>query len=213
MLGAVSGLALTACSGLSGGTGTATSTATKRTAIGVIDSVAVNAFKVQETGELASVHYVSSTRISRYVDIAAAQLKAGDCLSVRSNSPAGAATVSADRIQVLTPGSGGCRYAGHSATAARPFGPFAAFGTVTAVAPQSLTLSEEVPGASPSTRTARVTTTSATQIIALQPAAGSAIAKGECVRAAGTEARGLFTAKTIDLAAAVNGGCASSPVG
>ena len=137
-----------------------------------------------------------------------------------TRNPAGTGRGGAGRFGNRTPGSGGPPFTTPNGTpftlpggSTVPSNIAAAFGTVSSVSGQQLTVKSQAPqtnkNAKAKTRTVTVTLTGSTTLMQTIKAAESNLAVGSCVSANGTvDSLGTITAKSVTISQPVNGSCA-----
>jgi Domain of unknown function (DUF5666) len=206
---------------------------------GMLAGVAGSTLTVQaRNGNNTTVVVTSSTSYLQTTSASASDIAKGVCVRVAGTGSASSG-VQASTVVITKPTSKGCTRnpagtAGRGGGAGR-FGnrtpgsggpPFtlpgggtvpsniaAAFGTVSSVSGQQLTVKSQVPQTNtkskPKTRTVTVTLTGSTTLSQTIKAAQSNLAVGSCVSANGTpDSVGTITAKSVTISQPVNGSCA-----
>jgi Domain of unknown function (DUF5666) len=226
LIGAL-GLALAACGG-----GSTTSAAAPASAApnagapgttGTIAAVTATSLQVQNArAGKVTVDFSGTTTITRTVAGTKADVAAGDCVAVMSNTAAGAAGTTAGPVAAtavtVSPASGqGCRPAvgmggggggggARPSAGAQPSGangarrPRGTFGTVGAVAASSFTVQD-------TNGTTTVTTSPSTTYLKTETADKSALVVGQCATALGQAAGETMTATAISVRAPGANGC------
>jgi hypothetical protein len=219
------GLALAACGGGSTTSDAAPASAAPNAGLpgttGTITAVTASSLQVQNArAGKVTVDFSATTTITRTVAGAKADVAAGDCVAVMSNTASSAAGTTAGPVAAsavtVSPASGqGCRPAmgmggggggARPSAGAQPSGangarrPRGTFGTVGAVAASSFTVQD-------TNGTTTVTTSPSTTYLKTETADKSALVVGQCATAVGQAASGTVTATAISVRAPGANGC------
>lgn len=185
-------------------------------AVGLIAEVGKQRMQVQGNNQQTAVTWTDQTRITRQAAVAAADVRVGDCVTVRLAGTPGAGPATAASIAVAgadactgrTPNParsaapGGAPAAGGGTARPGRGGQAGVFGTVSKVDRGSFTISGTGTGETV------VQTTPTTTFSRTEAGTGADLKAGQCAVASGrSDASGTIAATSISVSAPVNGQC------